>query len=505
MRSDRQTMAIALFSMTALLLASAPAGATIYNEVRITDNMYNDENPSIGGDRIVWQGWDKFDYEIYCYDIITGQTTEITHNVLYDDVRPRTDGEYITWLQQEPGENYHALYLHEIATGETTLVVEDPSGSSRDGGIVAWIEEGAGSDELFVYDASTGETNQVTDDSLRDGYARVSQGRVVWMKSSPSLPNAKTLFVYDVSTGETGELFSTEETLYDFDFRGNLVVWWQETAVIDNWLYGKVHAHDLTTGETLVLTDTQITGVSVTAGDTGVFWTDGEWVTFDEWETRLFHWDSLSGQTRVVNDSRQSGMHVDYRHTQGTHVVWSGVVFQDEEIYHHDLATGVTTQVTYDFFTDEYAQVYEGTIVWQGYDPGSQRYEIYMGGPCLDGDGDGFEDGTCGGADCDDGDPAVYPVAPGEVPGDGVDTNCNGADDCFIATAAFGSPTDRRIEVLRSFRDKVLLGHPAGEALTATYYKYSPPMAEAIADRDWMRSLIRALLLPVVGFALIFV
>jgi hypothetical protein len=149
--------------------------------------------------------------------------------------------------------------------------------------------------------------------------------------------------------------------------------------------------------------------------------------------------------------------------------------------------------------------VHDGIIAWHGYDPGSGHYEIYMGVPCPDSDSDGFEDAACGGADCDDADPAVYPGAPGEVPGDGVDTNCNGNDDCFIATAAFGSPTDERIEVLRSFRDKVLLGHPAGEAFVATYYRYSPPMAEAMAEREWMKPLIRAMLLPVVGFALLFI
>ena len=48
-------------------------------------------------------------------------------------------------------------------------------------------------------------------------------------------------------------------------------------------------------------------------------------------------------------------------------------------------------------------------------------------GGCVDADGDGYEDAACGGNDCDDSDPGVYPGAP-EVCGDGIDQDCDGSD-----------------------------------------------------------------------------
>jgi len=46
---------------------------------------------------------------------------------------------------------------------------------------------------------------------------------------------------------------------------------------------------------------------------------------------------------------------------------------------------------------------------------------------CPDGDGDGYQDASCGGRDCDDGDPTVHPGAS-ETCGDGLDQDCDGLD-----------------------------------------------------------------------------
>ena len=111
------------------------------------------------------------------------------------------------------------------------------------------------------------------------------------------------------------------------------------------------------------------------------------------------------------------------------------------------------------------------------------------------------EDGYLGCAtDCDDADPSVHPGAP-ETPGDGVDSNCNGNDDCFIATAAFGSAEEPPVMSLRQFRDRYLLTNAPGRRLVDLYYTYSPPVARFIAGHEGMRTLVRLLLTPVIGMA----
>jgi len=70
---------------------------------------------------------------------------------------------------------------------------------------------------------------------------------------------------------------------------------------------------------------------------------------------------------------------------------------------------------------------------------------------------------------------------------------------CFIATAAYGTPTAEQINVLREFRDDVLLKSTVGSQFVSLYYQISPPIANFIAGHEVLRTLVRELLVdPIV-------
>lgn len=92
-------------------------------------------------------------------------------------------------------------------------------------------------------------------------------------------------------------------------------------------------------------------------------------------------------------------------------------------------------------------------------------------------------------------DPTCRVATPSEVVGVLDKTNC------FIATAAYGTPFAAELNVLRDFRDQVLMTTAAGRALVRGYYAASPALAEFILKNDTLRDLTRKALVPFVWFA----
>lgn len=72
-------------------------------------------------------------------------------------------------------------------------------------------------------------------------------------------------------------------------------------------------------------------------------------------------------------------------------------------------------------------------------------------------------------------------------------------EKCFIATAVYSPTEQEKIDILRNYRDQVLLKSTTGKAFVSFYYATSPKIARIITKSQILKSMIRSLLLePIV-------
>jgi hypothetical protein len=85
--------------------------------------------------------------------------------------------------------------------------------------------------------------------------------------------------------------------------------------------------------------------------------------------------------------------------------------------------------------------------------------------------------------------------------GPGTPSSSTSRDYCFIATAAYGSCLHPFVNILRTFRDRILLVSSIGSSFVEWYYRVSPPIADVISQHSMLSAAMRALLLPAIGIA----
>jgi hypothetical protein len=76
---------------------------------------------------------------------------------------------------------------------------------------------------------------------------------------------------------------------------------------------------------------------------------------------------------------------------------------------------------------------------------------------------------------------------------------------CFIATAAMGSALHPHVQLLRDFRDEILLQSrykTAFESLLEKYYRFSPPIAKTMKEHRSINVLLRYILVYPIVFGI---
>ncbi len=307
------------------------------------------------GNYVVWSAKDGNDYDIFLYDAVKDVVIQVTDNAT-DDILPRIHGSNVVWV-------------------------------GRDGEFAA---DGSGDDaEIFLYNIETGITTQLTDNFVAETDPRVSATHVTWLRDTgvpidPADPTAGTVhdvYVFDIVNGiDEGNVVvqpavnasaripnHAGKADYAPRISGSNVVWYgHDGQDLEIYLYNAV-----------ARTARQITSNVTEDRDVDISGPNVVWRTFDgtDYELVLYQIDT-NRYTRITdNDSDETGVQI-----SGNNIVWEG--FDDEQgdwdIYHYDMATGTTTNLSNNVRRDESRpQIHGDRVVWESrYQAGNGGYEI---------------------------------------------------------------------------------------------------------------------------------
>jgi beta propeller repeat protein len=195
-----------LVAVLAILSIVTLGFSSLVQAKQITNNSCEDTSPHIKGNCLVWQGFVAGDWEVFLYNIATGETVQITNND-YGDVSPQTDGDYVVWLgfSNSGGE----IFLYDILNQTPTQITTDTNVDSPPkiaNGLVVWaaqevttsVEPG----DIFLYRTGIQQTEQLTfneqDGNSDDSSPGINDAHVVWTQKNGS---NTTLFLYDLPVG----------------------------------------------------------------------------------------------------------------------------------------------------------------------------------------------------------------------------------------------------------------------------------------------------------------
>ena len=133
------------------------------SEKQLTYDSFNNMQPSVFGDTVVWQGWVGDDWEIFMS--VHGQTTMLTDNTIHD-IAPSVNGTHIAWQSFEG--NLWRMKVYDINTGLIDSIEDSEGGSIENPRFV------------LVYDAK-----METGDIETRGYD-LKSGKVLDLASKPA-------------------------------------------------------------------------------------------------------------------------------------------------------------------------------------------------------------------------------------------------------------------------------------------------------------------------------
>lgn len=335
-----------IFVTSAALAASTQHidGQIILTETQITTNESAKVNPSIYGDRIVWQDVCDGNSDIYMYNISTSKETQITTN---ESIQwcPDICGNRIVWTDMRNGNwDISDIYMYDLFTLTETQITTNKSDRAFpaiDGDKIVWQDRRNGNWDIYQYDLSTFTETQITTNKLDQERPDIDGDRIVW---ADNRNGNYDIYMYNISTSTETQITTNESTQYSPAIYRDGIVWRDSRNGDGN---SDIYMYNLFTHQ-----ETQISTSGKAVGD-----------------------PAINGDRIVWTDSRNPH---EISYTIDEIPTLPITPIDTYDIYMYDISTFRETQITTYPTAKEGPAIYGDRIVWMDSRNGGENPEIYM-------------------------------------------------------------------------------------------------------------------------------
>lgn len=402
-----------MFAGLAFISGALQAADYTVNALVQTDSIFSEPSINDTGD-FTWAQYDGTDWEMFLYQASDQTTRQMTNNdIVWEGMRaPNTQGVSL-WTRTVPASNggqTTQLGLMNVNTGvETVLYTNVYKYAMNKRGDVTWLGDDGNDHEVFLYDADTGTTTQLTDNTYHDAFVQwwsylnhsvISEdGNVIWIGNDGDAE----VYYYNATTGITTQLTNNTTDESNAIMAPNGDALWNSHDGNDF----EIMHYSVTTGVVTPLTDNSIDNQNYTfSSSSNVYFEDTNGYVYDAatattslvinaaqlgwghqingqgdiaWaaNNNIFKFNAATGATTQLS-SDDAGYSYPVMNDRGD-VTWtsnSGTAAATNEVFVYNAADGVTSQLSTTADEDYWPQINAlGEVIWAAWD--GTVYNIY--------------------------------------------------------------------------------------------------------------------------------
>ncbi len=218
------------------------------------------ENAAIWEDRVVWADRREYNeehgyyqYDIYLYNLSTGQEIRLT-STPFNEFEPDIWGNSVVWQVQAYDDNSSEIHLLDLSIGQDRCITDDSVNQAKPRIWEGWIVWQDGEEWDTKWGVSLYNCTNNTTISLGTSLARspsIWDDRVVWIDSEDRVD--WDLSLYNITTGKQGQITADPSIYYRPSIWGEKIVWQGEENGIS-----RIFLYNITTGVGVPITDEEL-------------------------------------------------------------------------------------------------------------------------------------------------------------------------------------------------------------------------------------------------------